>query len=94
MLRATLTSPATRDGLTFPSRRRCIASFSGGGQLFITKLNPAGSGLVYSSFFGGDSSSNYFHEPGGVAVNAAGDTYVTGATHDDTPPPTRTASSS
>jgi hypothetical protein len=44
---------------------------------FVTKLNPSGSGLVYSTFLGGtrgDGSS-------GIAVDAAGNAYVTGATN-------------
>ncbi|HEY6274643.1 MAG TPA: SBBP repeat-containing protein [Terriglobales bacterium] len=43
---------------------------------FVTKLNSAGSGLVYSTYLGGSSSD--FGES--IAVNASGDAYVTGQT--------------
>ena len=40
----------------------------------MTKFNAAGSALVYSTFLGGIS-------PSGIAVDSAGDTYVTGSTY-------------
>jgi len=43
---------------------------------FITKLNPAGSGLVYSTYFGGSGADFGF----GIAVDAGGNAYVTGQT--------------
>ena len=42
----------------------------------ITKLNANGNGLVYSTFFGGDSSDS----GNGIAVDSAGNAYVTGIT--------------
>lgn len=47
-----------------------------GPHLFVAKLNPQGSALVYSTFLGG--GENEF--PGSIAVDAAGSAYVTGAT--------------
>ncbi|HEY0520771.1 MAG TPA: SBBP repeat-containing protein [Ilumatobacteraceae bacterium] len=45
-------------------------------DVFVTKLNPAGNGLVYSTFVGGSDL-----ETGtGIAVDAAGNAYVTGTT--------------
>jgi hypothetical protein len=45
---------------------------------FVTKLNAAGSGLIYSSLLGGDG---HVHETGlGIAVDAGGNAYVTGQT--------------
>jgi hypothetical protein len=44
---------------------------------FVTKLNVTGSALVYSTFLGG---SNYDFG-NGIAVNAAGNAYVTGLTY-------------
>jgi hypothetical protein len=41
---------------------------------FVTKLNPAGSGLLYSTYLGGSSSDI----GQGIAVDAAGDAYVSG----------------
>ena len=45
-------------------------------DLFVTKLNSAGSGLVYSTFIGG-SKSDFGSD---FALDAAGSTYVVGAT--------------
>lgn len=49
-------------------------SFAGDG--FVLKLNPTGSALVYSTFLGGNGSDLGF----GIAVDSAGNAYVTGAT--------------
>jgi hypothetical protein len=50
----------------------------GGGfsDSFVTKLNAAGSALVYSSYLGGSGSEM----PGRLALDAAGQAYVTGST--------------
>ena len=47
-----------------------------GSDVFITKLNPAGSALVYSTYLGGGSND----EGRGIAVDAQGNAYVTGLT--------------
>jgi hypothetical protein len=50
--------------------------FAGGDDAFVTKLNPAGSALVYSTFLGGsDFDAGY-----GIAVDVSGNAYVTGRT--------------
>lgn len=52
-------------------------SFAGGTccyDAFVTKLNPAGSALVYSTYLGGDNHDT----SGAIAVDAAGNAYVTG----------------
>jgi Bacterial Ig-like domain (group 1)/Beta-propeller repeat len=52
-------------------------SYSGGASdVFVTKLNAAGSGLVYSTFLGGSSGEQGL----GIAVDASGNAYVTGFT--------------
>ena len=52
-------------------------TFGGGvGDVFVTKLNPSGSALVYSSYLGGSDFESGF----GIAVDAAGSAYVTGRT--------------
>jgi hypothetical protein len=43
---------------------------------FVTKLNATGSALVYSSYLGGEGGA----ESNGIAVDPAGNAYVTGAT--------------
>jgi beta-propeller repeat-containing protein/HYR domain-containing protein len=45
-------------------------------DVFVTKLNPAGTALVYSTFLGG----NGFDEGYGIAVDTGGNAYVTGLT--------------
>ena len=44
---------------------------------FVTKLNPAGSDLVYSTYLGGNSGEYGY----GIAVDSAGNAYVTGNTY-------------
>ena len=46
------------------------------GGIFVTKLNNLGSGLVYSTYFGGPN----FDTGRGIAVDSAGNAYVTGFT--------------
>ncbi len=45
---------------------------------FVSVLNPTGSALAFSTFIGGGAYTNELY---GVAVNAAGETYVGGATN-------------
>jgi hypothetical protein len=49
---------------------------------FISKLNPSGSALVYSTYLGGNrDEGSYFYGLGGdIAVDSAGHAYVTGRT--------------
>ena len=54
-------------------------------EAFVTKLNPAGSSLIYSTYLGGSSGS----EPcaacaTGIAIDSDGDAYVSGLTSDAT----------
>ncbi|MCI0626203.1 MAG: SBBP repeat-containing protein [Acidobacteria bacterium] len=50
----------------------------GASDAFVVKLNPAGSQLLYSSYLGGTRDEGW--EGGGIAVDAAGQVYVTGTT--------------
>src|SRR5207253_325959 len=50
-----------------------------GSDVFVTKFNPAGTGLVYSTYLGG-GGDDYGR---GIAVDAAGNAYVTGSTFSD-----------
>jgi hypothetical protein len=45
---------------------------TGAGDVFVSKLNPAGTALVYSTFFGGSA----LDAGNGIAVDAAGNAYV------------------
>ena len=51
-------------------------TFNGLSDAFVTKLNATGSGLLYSTYLGGASGEHPF----GIAVDAAGNAYVTGRT--------------
>ncbi len=58
---------------------------SGGGMdVFLLKLNPAGSALIYSTFLGGSASEG----AGGLAIDSAGNAYVSGGTASTTFPTT------
>jgi hypothetical protein len=56
----------------------------GGGNAFVTELNPSGSGLVYSTFLGGSSNDLAL----GIALDSAGDAYITGRTNSSNFPTT------
>src|SRR5205085_2633205 len=43
---------------------------------FVTKINAAGSGLVYSTYLGGNGDDHAY----GIAVNSAGSAYIAGFT--------------
>ena len=47
----------------------------GAKNAFLTKINPSGSALVYSTFFGADGTG-----AGGVAVDQSGNAYIAGST--------------
>ncbi|MGI6482766.1 MAG: SBBP repeat-containing protein [Methanobacterium sp.] len=52
-------------------------SHAGGWDVFVSKLNPSGTGLVYSTYLGGtDYDYGY-----GVAVDGDGNAYITGETY-------------
>ena len=50
---------------------------NGGVDVFVAKLNPTGSALVYSTYLGGSGRDS----SGGITVDASGNAYVTGATN-------------
>ncbi|MBM3526258.1 MAG: hypothetical protein FJX57_25180, partial [Alphaproteobacteria bacterium] len=47
-----------------------------GGTAFVTELNPSGTAVIYSTYFGGTGTDT----PYGVAVDGIGSVYVTGST--------------
>lgn len=57
------------------------AGNSGGTHAFVAKVNPIGSALVYSTYLSGSEGSHGL----GIAVDAAGNAYVTGSASEDFP---------
>ena len=66
----------------FPTAGAFQSTAPGGLDAFITKLNPAGSALVYSTYLGGSGSDAAL----AIAVDSAGNAYVTGVTSSTTFP--------
>jgi len=65
------------DSTNFPTVNALQSTNSSGTyDAFVTKLNPAGSALIYSTYLGG----NGLDDGTGIAVDASGNAYVTGRT--------------
>src|SRR6266567_548143 len=62
--------------LNFPTNTPYQSASAGLRDVFVTKLDPSGSSLVYSTYLGG--SSNEF--AGGIALDSSGNAYLTGQT--------------
>src|SRR4029077_6479177 len=71
------------DSKDFPTTPGAFQSVCDGGgyscspNAFVTKFNPTGSGLVYSTFLGGTD----IDWGTGIAVDSSGNAYVTGTTY-------------
>jgi len=59
-------------------------TYGGGGDVFVTKINPTGTGLVYSTYLGGSGTD----DGRGIAIDASGHAYVTGTTNSSNYPVT------
>ncbi len=55
-------------------------------QSFVAALNPAGSALAFSTYVGGTSPGGTISIPTGIALDANGDVFLSGTTHDPTFP--------
>ena len=63
------------DSLNFPTKDAIRSSKSGGGSdAFVTKINAAGTAIVYSTYLGGSATDGGT----GIAVDSDGNAYVTG----------------
>src|SRR3989338_7190652 len=65
--------------IPFPTVGAFQASYHLGGDAFVTKLNAAGSALVYSTYLGGNASEHSL-DGGAIAVDSDGNAYVGGTT--------------
>jgi probable HAF family extracellular repeat protein len=67
------------DSLSFPVTAGAPQAAYGGGKIdgFVTKLNAAGSALLYSTYLGGSTAD----VARGIAVHVSGEAYVTGTTN-------------
>jgi len=62
---------------SFPTRNPIQASKAGSWDAFVTKINSAGSALVYSTYLGGSSSEYGL----GIALDGSSNAYITGPTY-------------
>jgi len=60
----------------FPTANAVQASNKGGIDVFVTKLNSAGTGLIFSTYYGGTLDE----EGTGIALDSFADAYITGRT--------------
>ncbi|RKT44452.1 SBBP repeat-containing protein [Thiocapsa rosea] len=65
----------------FPAVNACYSQLRGYADAFVTKLDAGGQGPVYSTYLGGSEGEQISGESGyGIAVDGAGNAYVTGRT--------------
>jgi hypothetical protein len=75
-------------GIDFPTTPGAFQTVIGGApDGFVTKLNPTGSALVYSTYLGGRGEEQSL----GIALNTAGNAFVAGRTRSDDFPTTKKA---
>jgi len=67
------------DSDDFPTENPLQGTIGGNSDAFVTKLNPTGDALVYSTYLGGSSSD----EGKGLVVDDLDNCYITGSTYSD-----------
>lgn len=72
------------DSVNFPTAGGFQPAFGGARDAFVTKLNAAGTALIYSTYLGGNSNDYGLS----VAVDSAGNAYVAGQTYSSNFPTT------
>jgi hypothetical protein len=65
----------------FPTKRALQPTYGGNGDTFVTKINAAGSALVYSTYLGGSGQEVKTSYPKTIAVDQFGNAYVSGSTY-------------
>jgi hypothetical protein len=63
----------------FPTGNAVQATYKGEADTFVTKINPEGTARVYSTYLGGTDREGYYGG-GAIAVDLAGNAYITGST--------------
>jgi len=63
--------------INFPLRSAEQRALAGSSDAFVSELNPAGTGLVYSTFIGGTQAD----AGSAIAIDKSGDAYITGSTN-------------
>jgi hypothetical protein len=71
----------SRNFPTTPGAFQATYAGSGDTKAFVTKLNPAGTALVYSTYLGGSGAAGSGDSGAGIAVDAAGNAYIAGSTY-------------
>jgi hypothetical protein len=65
----------------FPTKNPIQPTYGGGfNDAFVTKIAGGGNALIYSTYLGGGGTEAFGSEGSSIAVDAAGDAYVAGAT--------------
>ena len=73
----------TKSSRDFPVTLGALQTvLKGSEDIFVTKLNSAGSALIYSTYIGGACTKKYVgtDSAGGIAVDLTGNAYITGST--------------
>src|SRR5205814_1280053 len=73
--------------LNFPTLRPYRSTLAGSNDVFVTKFNPAGNGLIFSTYLGGGGDDIDW----GIAVDSITNVYITGQTESQNFPTTGTA---
>ncbi|HTV56517.1 MAG TPA: SBBP repeat-containing protein [Terriglobia bacterium] len=66
----------TTASTNFPIKSAVQSALGGDGDAFVAKLNPTGSGLIYSTYLGGTGMDS----GQGIAVDGSGDAFIVGTT--------------
>jgi len=74
-----VTGSAISSAASFPTRTGPFVTKTSGPDVFVTKVNPSGTALVYSGFIGGSGGDQSY----GIDVDASGCAYVCGDTQSD-----------
>jgi hypothetical protein len=78
---AYVTGKTHSDQSTFPVKVGPDLTHNGGYDAFVAKVRADGTGLVYAGYIGGSASDD--DDGDGIAVDGAGNAYVTGSTWSD-----------